>query len=149
MSRWCPRAGVWNVQTGEEVPNLYVMDSSMFPTSVGANPMQSLYTFAASSRSDSSSGWISGGRYRWKGNAQIAAKYALERSEKMRLWSHESQTDHGTRQSEERLLDFCESIQATPQAAERMQPGNGPLHEPAELPQAAAVFGVAVWPVPA
>ena len=27
-------------------PNLYVMDSSMFPTSVGANPMQSLYTFA-------------------------------------------------------------------------------------------------------
>jgi hypothetical protein len=37
---------VWNVQTGEEVPNLYVMDSSMFPTSVGANPMQSLYTFA-------------------------------------------------------------------------------------------------------
>jgi len=40
------RQRVWNVQTGEEVPNLYVMDSSMFPTSVGANPMQSLYTFA-------------------------------------------------------------------------------------------------------
>jgi hypothetical protein len=37
---------VWNVQTGEEVPNLYVMDSSIFPTSVGANPMQSIYTFA-------------------------------------------------------------------------------------------------------
>jgi choline dehydrogenase-like flavoprotein len=37
---------VWNVSTGREVPNLYVMDSSMFPTSVGANPMQSLYTFA-------------------------------------------------------------------------------------------------------
>jgi choline dehydrogenase-like flavoprotein len=31
---------------GEEVPNLYVMDSSIFPTSVGANPMQSLYTIA-------------------------------------------------------------------------------------------------------
>ncbi len=40
------RQRVWNVLTGEEVPNLYVMDSSMFPTSVGANPMQSLYTFA-------------------------------------------------------------------------------------------------------
>ena len=37
---------VWNVSTRREVPNLYVMDSSMFPTSVGANPMQSLYTFA-------------------------------------------------------------------------------------------------------
>ena len=32
--------------TGREIPNLYLMDSSMFPTSVGANPMQSLYTFA-------------------------------------------------------------------------------------------------------
>jgi hypothetical protein len=31
---------------GEEVPNVYVMDSSIFPTSVGANPMQSLYTIA-------------------------------------------------------------------------------------------------------
>jgi choline dehydrogenase-like flavoprotein len=31
---------------GSEVPNLYVMDSSIFPTSVGANPMQSLYTIA-------------------------------------------------------------------------------------------------------
>ena len=40
------RQRVWNVKTREEVPNLYVMDSSMFPTSVGANPMQSLYTFA-------------------------------------------------------------------------------------------------------
>jgi hypothetical protein len=37
---------VWNVLTREEIPNLYVMDSSMFPTSVGANPMQSIYTFA-------------------------------------------------------------------------------------------------------
>ncbi|WP_423067399.1 GMC family oxidoreductase N-terminal domain-containing protein [Devosia sp. CN2-171] len=31
---------------GEEVPNVYVMDSSIFPTSVGANPMQSIYTIA-------------------------------------------------------------------------------------------------------
>lgn len=31
---------------GEEVPNVYVMDSSIFPTSVGANPMQSIYSIA-------------------------------------------------------------------------------------------------------
>ncbi len=37
---------VWNWNTKKEIPNLYLMDSSMFPTSVGANPMQSLYTFA-------------------------------------------------------------------------------------------------------
>jgi choline dehydrogenase-like flavoprotein len=37
---------VWNVLTRQEIPNLYVMDSSMFPTSVGANPMQSIYAFA-------------------------------------------------------------------------------------------------------
>lgn len=36
---------VW-AKNGQEVANLYVMDSSIFPTSVGANPMQSLYTFA-------------------------------------------------------------------------------------------------------
>jgi GMC oxidoreductase len=40
------RQRVWNVLTAEEVPNLYVMDSSIFPTSVGANPMQAIYTFA-------------------------------------------------------------------------------------------------------
>jgi choline dehydrogenase-like flavoprotein len=40
------RQRVWNVVTGQEIPNLYVMDSSIFPTSVGANPMQSIYTFA-------------------------------------------------------------------------------------------------------
>ena len=40
------RQRVWNVVTKEEIPNLYVMDSSIFPTSVGANPMQSIYTFA-------------------------------------------------------------------------------------------------------
>jgi hypothetical protein len=31
---------------GQEVPNVYVMDSSIFPTSVGANPMQTLYAIA-------------------------------------------------------------------------------------------------------
>jgi hypothetical protein len=40
------RQRVWNVITRNEVSNLYVMDSSIFPTSVGANPMQSIYTFA-------------------------------------------------------------------------------------------------------
>jgi hypothetical protein len=37
---------IWNYKTKKEIPNLYLMDSSMFPTSVGANPMQSLYTLA-------------------------------------------------------------------------------------------------------
>ena len=37
---------VWNMLTRNEIPNLYVMDSSIFPTSVGANPMQAIYTFA-------------------------------------------------------------------------------------------------------
>jgi GMC oxidoreductase len=46
MSVVSTRQRIWNVLTGEEVPNLYVMDSSIFPTSVGANPMQSIYTFA-------------------------------------------------------------------------------------------------------
>jgi choline dehydrogenase-like flavoprotein len=36
---------LWNT-AGEEIPNAFVMDSSIFPTSVGANPMQSIYTFA-------------------------------------------------------------------------------------------------------
>jgi hypothetical protein len=31
---------------GQEIANVYVMDSSIFPTSVGANPMQSLYAIA-------------------------------------------------------------------------------------------------------
>jgi choline dehydrogenase-like flavoprotein len=39
------RHRLWNMH-GQEIPNLYVMDSSIFPTSVGANPMQSIYTFA-------------------------------------------------------------------------------------------------------
>lgn len=37
---------VWDQNTQQEIDNLYVCDSSIFPTSVGANPMQSIYTFA-------------------------------------------------------------------------------------------------------
>ena len=37
---------VWDQYTGHEIDNLYVCDSSIFPTSVGANPMQSIYTIA-------------------------------------------------------------------------------------------------------
>lgn len=37
---------VWNQVTGQELDNVYVCDSSIFPTSIGANPMQSIYTFA-------------------------------------------------------------------------------------------------------
>jgi SAM-dependent methyltransferase len=36
---------VWNQETRQEYKNLFVMDSSIFPTSVGANPMQTIYTF--------------------------------------------------------------------------------------------------------
>ncbi len=41
-----PRFKVWDTATLKEIPNLYVCDSSVFPTSVGANPMQSVYTIA-------------------------------------------------------------------------------------------------------
>jgi len=41
-----PNFKLWNEASAEEFTNLYVMDSSIFPTSVGANPMQSIYTFA-------------------------------------------------------------------------------------------------------
>lgn len=37
---------VWDFGGKKEIPNLYVCDSSVFPTSVGANPMQATYTFA-------------------------------------------------------------------------------------------------------
>jgi hypothetical protein len=39
-------------------------------------------------------------------------------------------------------LDLGASIEATPQAAQRMQPRDRPLNEPAEFPQAAAMFRV-------
>ena len=35
-----PDHHVWGTES------LYVMDSSIFPSSIGANPMQSIYTFA-------------------------------------------------------------------------------------------------------
>lgn len=41
-----PNFKVWNSALGSEISNLYVVDSSVFPTSVGANPMQSIYTIA-------------------------------------------------------------------------------------------------------
>ena len=37
---------VWDQNLNKEFENLYVCDSSIFPTSIGANPMQSIYTFA-------------------------------------------------------------------------------------------------------
>jgi len=40
-----PDHRVWRAP-GEPYANLYVIDGSVFPTSVGANPMQAIYTFA-------------------------------------------------------------------------------------------------------
>ncbi len=40
-----PDHRVWRAP-GEPYANLYVVDGSVFPTSVGANPMQAIYTFA-------------------------------------------------------------------------------------------------------
>jgi choline dehydrogenase-like flavoprotein len=37
---------VWDRKNRCEIPNLYVVDSSVFPASVGANPMQSIYSMA-------------------------------------------------------------------------------------------------------
>ena len=37
---------VWNPRTGKAFANLYVADSSVFPSSVGANPMQAIYSVA-------------------------------------------------------------------------------------------------------
>jgi hypothetical protein len=37
---------VWDRKNRREIPNLYVVDSSVFPASVGANPMQSIYSMA-------------------------------------------------------------------------------------------------------
>jgi choline dehydrogenase-like flavoprotein len=41
-----PRFRVWDSEHGLEFANFYVCDSSVFPTSVGANPMQSIYAIA-------------------------------------------------------------------------------------------------------
>src|ERR1700727_362426 len=69
---------------------------------------------------------------------------SLERSEKMSLCSQEPQTDQRTTETEERLLNLGKSIEATPQTTKRMQPGDGPLHIPAELTQPAAMLGIAL-----
>ena len=37
---------VWDQKDKVEIDNLYLCDSSIFPTSVGANPMQAIYTIA-------------------------------------------------------------------------------------------------------
>src|SRR4051812_14685054 len=47
-------------------------------------------------------------------------------------------------QAEERLLDVSQTIEATPQAAKAVQPGESPLHEPAIDSQSAAVLGAAL-----
>ena len=61
----------------------------------------------------------------------------------MSLCWDESETYDVTGQLEKRILDSCEPIESTPQAAERMEPGNGAFHEPTENAQTAAVLGVA------
>jgi choline dehydrogenase-like flavoprotein len=37
---------VWDPEISRQFNNLYVVDSSIFPESIGANPMQAIYTFA-------------------------------------------------------------------------------------------------------
>src|SRR5262245_37209124 len=69
---------------------------------------------------------------------------ALERSETMSLGYREPQTNKGTGQTEERLLDLREPVEPAPQPSEPMQPGDGPLHEPAEYAQPAAVLSVSL-----
>jgi hypothetical protein len=66
----------------------------------------------------------------------------------MKLCCYEPHTDDVTGQLEKSLLDLREPIQPTPQPAESMQPGYGPLHEPTEHTQATAMLRVAldqVW----
>src|ERR1700758_4842020 len=60
----------------------------------------------------------------------------------MTLGFHKPQTNHVTSQLEKRVLNLREPIQAAPQAAKRMQPGNGSLHEPAENTKTAPVLRV-------
>ena len=62
----------------------------------------------------------------------------------MRLCDQEPQTDQRTGETEERLLHLREPIQAAAQPAEGVQPRDGPLHVPAEHPQATAVLPAAL-----
>lgn len=41
-----PNFKLFDGENEREIPNVYIMDSSIFPTSVGANPMQSIYALA-------------------------------------------------------------------------------------------------------
>jgi hypothetical protein len=50
--------------------------------------------------------------------------------------------DEAGGEAEERLVDVVASLPADPQAAEAVQPGDGPLDDPSEDAQAPAV-----WPV--
>jgi hypothetical protein len=60
----------------------------------------------------------------------------LKRSEKKRtLWSQKPKADWRAPQAQADLLNIGKPVQATPQAAKGMQPGNGSLLEPAELAQ--------------
>src|SRR6266850_4816159 len=61
----------------------------------------------------------------------------------MSLGFRKPHTDHVTGQLEECLLDFCEPVQATPQAAKRMEPGDGALHEPTEYAQTTTMLRIA------
>src|SRR5712691_5574043 len=60
----------------------------------------------------------------------------------MSLRSQKPQTDQDKGQSEKGLLNFREPVQTAPQTPKRMQPGDRPLHEPAEHAQMAAGFPV-------
>src|SRR5262245_35479273 len=62
----------------------------------------------------------------------------------MRLCIQEPQAYERTRQAEERFLELREPIQAPAQPTEAVQPGDGPLHEPAEHAQPAAVLPAAL-----
>src|SRR5258708_19508828 len=62
----------------------------------------------------------------------------------MRLWGQEPQTYEDTGHAEESLLNLRKSIQPAPQPTERMQPRDGPLHEPAEHAQTTAMLRVAI-----
>src|SRR5579883_1954626 len=57
----------------------------------------------------------------------------------MRSWAQESRADYVTGELEECLLNLGEPVPPAAQPAQGLQPGDGPLHEPAEDSQPAAV----------
>src|SRR4051794_40441255 len=68
----------------------------------------------------------------------------LERSEQMKSRCQEPEANDRGPKAEECLLDLRQTIEATPQAAKAVQPGESPLHEPTRDSQAAAVLGAAL-----